>query len=1096
MSKGLRFSLVLIVVSGVVCAAAAADGADGPPPRLLYHPSICDGVIAFSCFGDIWTVREDGSELRRITDNPGRDVHPVFSPDGTMIAFTSDRTGPYNLFVVPASGGDATQLSWNNESEVAVTWTRDGKKIVFRGPTNSSWRSWLYTVSLDGEMREAMPLGEAAFGTFSQDGRFFAFNRKGLGRPWRKGYIGSADSDVWVADLEKGTFEKPTFEKRTTYEGPDSWPLFAANGDIFFVSERGEAKNLWRLPRRGGEPRQVTHHERPGVVHPAISPDGKTIVYQHRYTIWTIGTRGGKPKQVPITIVGEPKRDLDEWVTYESRTDGFAVRPDGKRIAVTCRGELFTVPAGRAGDKVRVTTDPGRDRAPVYSPDGTKLAFTSDRTTEEHIYIYDTETKELQEVVPAESIMAVQVWNWGSFWMRFRPDGKALAFPAGHGLYVFDVESGETKTITEGTDRSIGSAARSPDGKWLAYPKQDRELVNHLYVYSFETGEERRLYDDPLGEWNPVFTPDGRHLLFLARRDLDENHMYDRTGRSWILPEVYALALQKETEDPDEPKDIDDKKKKDKDEDEEDADDEDDDDEDDEEEEIEEPVGPAEPVEVAIDFEDLDMRTRRLTHMVEPVWSSLLVTPDSERVIFGVSESRGDKRVGVVYSARIERTQDPEEDLKEVAEIGYGAMHLAEDGKMLFVLDGGAVKKVKVKGGTVETIEFTLRFPINLRDEMRQMYVEAWRAMRDGFYDETMHGTDWLAARKKYEPFLDSVVDKAEVVDLIVEMIGELNASHCGAWPGPSGDSKTKEEVRALGLELEPDAASGLYRIGRIYEKGPADNSWLDVKVGDYVFAIEGNEIRAGDDYEPYLINPLNRKVRLRVGHEADPATARDVRIEHISSWEQRRTLWYEWWVCRNERYVEAQTDGRVGYLHVQYMGGKPLAKFKRDLTRLRNYEGLIIDVRNNGGGLIDDVLLDILNRRPYNITRLRGASVKRKRPEEAFYGKMAVLINWRSASDAEMFPDGFRTLGHGKLVGEPTYGGVIGTGAYGLVDGGGIRMPIWGIWTIRDENLENFGVKPDIYVERPPLDDINDTDSQLDAAIKQVLSEIEADRE
>ncbi|GAG11543.1 unnamed protein product, partial [marine sediment metagenome] len=269
-------------------------------------------------------------------------------------------------------------------------------------------------------------------------------------------------------------------------------------------------------------------------------------------------------------------------------------------------------------------------------------------TTEERIYIYDTETKALREVVPPASIMAVQVWNWGNFWMRFRPDGNALAFPAGHGLYVFDVESGETKTITEGTDRAIGSAAWSPDGKWLAYPKQDRELINHVYVYSFETGEERRLYDDPLGEWNPVFTPDGRYLLFLARRDLDANRMYDRTGRSWVLPEVYALALQKEAEDPDEPKDVDDKKKKDKDEDEDEEDEDADEDEDeDEDEEIEEPAEPAEPVEVAIAFEDLDMRTRRLTHMVEPVWSSLLITSDSERVIFGVSESRGDKRVGV-----------------------------------------------------------------------------------------------------------------------------------------------------------------------------------------------------------------------------------------------------------------------------------------------------------------------------------------------------------------------------------------------------------------------------------------------------------------
>ena len=1077
MSKGiLRVTVLLSTMFFASSAAVAADHTEEPPPRLLYHPNICDGVIAFSCFGDIWTVREDGSELRRVTDNPGRDVYPVFSPDGTMIAFCSNRTGPYNLFVIPAAGDEAKQLTWNNSAEVPVTWTRDGKRVVFRGPANNSWGAWLYTVTIEGEMREPMPLGEAVFGTFSKDGTRFAFNRKGLGRPWRKGYVGSADSNVWVADLEKDTFEK-----RTDYEGLDSWPLYAANGDIFFVSERGGAKNLWRLPRKGREPKQVTHHEGPGVVFPSISPDGRTIVYQHKFTIWTVSTKGGKPRQVPITIVGEPKRDLTEWVTYESRADEFAVRPDGKRSAVSCRGELFTVPTGKAGDKVRVTNDPGRDRVPVYSPDGTKLAFISDRSTEERIYIYDAETKEVVEVVPPASLMAVQIWSWGSNRMCFRPDGKALAFQAGHGLYVFDIESGETTTIAEGTERAIGRAAWSPDGRWIAYSKLDRELHGHLCVYSFETGEERRLYDDPFGEWNPVFTSDGKYLVFLARRELDSNSMYDRTGRSTVRSEVYALALRKETEDPDEPKDIDDEKK------DEDKDEDEDDDDDEEEKEYEVADN------VVIDFDNLEMRTRRLTSMVEPIWSKLLVTPDSERVIFGVTESRGDRRVGVIYSARIERTQDRAEDLKEIAQLGYGNMQLADEGKMLFVHDGGAVKKVRVKRGEVETIKFSLRFAINLRDEMRQMYVEAWRALRDGFYDETMHGIDWLAARKKYEPFLDSVVDKQEVVDLIVEMIGELNASHCGAWPGPSGGARTKEEVRRLGLELESDANNGFYRIARIYEKGPADSSWLDLKVGDCVFAIEGNNIRAGDDYEPYLINPLNRKVTLRVGRESDPAKGRDVRILHISSGEQRE-LWYEWWVRRNERDVEEKTGGRVGYLHVQYMGGKPLVKFKKDLTRLRNYEGLIVDVRNNGGGLIDDVLLDILNRQAYNITRLRGASIKRKRPEEAFYGKKAVLINWRSGSDAEIFPDGFRTLGHGKLIGEPTYGGVIGTGGYGLVDGGGIRMPIWGIWSITGQNLENYGVPPDIYVEHTPLDDIKDSDSQLDAAIKEVLSEIEAD--
>jgi tricorn protease len=285
-------------------------------------------------------------------------------------------------------------------------------------------------------------------------------------------------------------------------------------------------------------------------------------------------------------------------------------------------------------------------------------------------------------------------------------------------------------------------------------------------------------------------------------------------------------------------------------------------------------------------------------------------------------------------------------------------------------------------------------------------------------------------------------------------------------------------------------SASGLYRIARIYERGPADKSWLDLKVGDYVFAIEGHEVKAGDEYEQFLVNPLNDKVTLRVAREPDPAQGRDVRLGHLWVWEERQ-LWYDEWVKGNERSVEEQTDGRVGYLHIQGMNGRSLVKFKKDLLRLRNYEGLIIDVRHNGGGLIDDVLLDILNRRAYNITRSRGESRKRPRPEDAFYGVKAVLIDSFSFSDAEMLPDGFRTLGHGKLIGEPTYGGVIGTGGYDLVDGSAIRMPIWGIWSITGQNLENYGVPPDILVEHNPLDDLNGKDSQLDAAIKEVLSEI-----
>ena len=668
-----RLMLLLLVLTFVSAPAVGADGrpsADGGPsgdetrevpPRLLYHPSISNGVIAFSCFGDIWTVREDGSALKRITDHPGRDVHPVLSPDGSMIAFTSDRTGPYNVFVIPTTGGEATQLTWSSATAVPVTWTPDGQRVVFRGAPNGTWEPWLYTVSVKGGRSEPLPVGEAAFGTYSADGKQFAFNRTGIWDPWRKGYIGSGDSDVWVADLEAGTFEK-----RTDFNGPDSWPLFAPDGDIHYVSERDGVKNIYRLRHGRGEPERITEHDGPGVVNPKISPDGRTIVYQYNFTIWTVSTRGGKPTQVPITIGGEPKRELSTWVTYDSRCDEFAVRPDGKRVAVSCRGELFTVPTEKAGDRVRVTDDPGRDRVPVFSPDGTKLAFISDRSGEEHVYLHDRKTKELTEIVPPESLMAVQIWTWGNNRIAFRPDGKALAFQAGHGLYVYDLESRETAKIAETKDCSIGRSAWSPDGRWMAYAKPDVNLVEHLYVYSFDTKEERRLFEDAYGEWNPAFTPDGKYLVFLARRELDGDDQYDREGRSWVQPEVYALALQPEKADPDEPKDPDaeekaEEKKEDKEKDKTDGDGEsggdaaapesggDVEDSDNKaaeatdekaaeapaagEQKTEEPAKEEEKLRVEISFDNVEQRIRRLTQMVEGVWSPLLVTPDSQRVI-------------------------------------------------------------------------------------------------------------------------------------------------------------------------------------------------------------------------------------------------------------------------------------------------------------------------------------------------------------------------------------------------------------------------------------------------------------------------------
>jgi tricorn protease len=385
-------------------------------------------------------------------------------------------------------------------------------------------------------------------------------------------------------------------------------------------------------------------------------------------------------------------------------------------------------------------------------------------------------------------------------------------------------------------------------------------------------------------------------------------------------------------------------------------------------------------------------------------------------------------------------------------------------------------------------VNFTARVEVDHRAERKQVFDESWRIMKHRFYDAEMHGADWAKAKSTYEPFLEHVADQEEMHDLILRMIGELNASHTGISAGGGPESRSQAQTRYPGFELASDP-SGYYKVSSIYRDGPADKDFVKIAVGNFVLAVNDRELKAGDNYWKLYNSAAGRKVEFTLNSKPALEGAWKTKVEPLSG-TAHATLQYQKWVAERRAIVEKLSGGEIGYLHIRAMDAESLRKFERDLVDNHFKKALVIDQRFNPGGGIDQELLQILGQRQYQLTRPRG-SVEAARPQRAFYGPMVVMQNERSTSDAEMFPDGFRSLGLGKVVGVTTYGAVIGTGAYRLMDGSTIRTPGSGVWSVKGYNLENYGVPPDVYVDNTPEDFLKGRDAQLEKAVEVLKAEL-----
>jgi tricorn protease len=696
--------------------------------------------------------------------------------------------------------------------------------------------------------------------------------------------------------------------------------------------------------------------------------------------------------------------------------------------------------------------------------------------------------------------------------IQWSPDSKALIYAASdHKLYRYDMDSGKTTSIASGAAGNIVGARFSPDGKWIAYAKLDNDLRPHVYVNSSSGGAEHHVGNDDLlfSETTPMWTPDGKRLLFLAG--------LAQAGSATLrqsFVQVYSATLSKEEKNPSY-QGVDDE---------------------DEAQAAEkldrfrnaQARGEAPKPEVKIDFDGITRRAHQVTHLSDNILS-IAVSPDSKLYAFVAVADRDGRPVATLYAVPEDGTQvttittslnrgDEEEGGGGPGGAGLiSNLKFSKDGRSIYFMEGEGLYSVDIgslassasgagraraeagasaappspRGFERHHVSFTARVDVDHREERKEVFNESWRIMKNRFYDAEMHGVDWAKVKTIYEPLMDYVDDQEEMHNIISQMIGELNASHTGISATPSPEERDHMvQTRYPGFELAADA-SGYYKVSLIYKDGPADKDYVRLDPGNYILAIDGHEVKAGDNYWKYLTAVPGEKIEFTVNSKPSAEGAWITKVQPIGN-AAYTTLQYKHWVRQRREMVDKLSNGEIGYLHIRQMNAEALRQFERDLVENHNKKALIIDQRFNPGGGIDQELLEILSQRQYQYTRQRD-SVQITRPQQAFFGPMVVMENERSTSDAEVFPDGFRTLGLGKVVGMTTYGAVIGTGAYRLMDGSSVRTPGTGLWNVKGYNLENYGVPPDVLVDNTPDDFLAGRDAQLEKAIEVLKEELQS---
>jgi tricorn protease len=1107
----------LVAAASVVVPSPARVHAPAPARRSFSEPDYSPDrrEIAFVSGGDIWTVPAAGGEAHLLVSDAANDHRPLYSPDGSQLAFMSSRNGGSNIYVLLLASGTLRRITFGDGVDQLDAWSHDGKWLFFSTTASDiSGMSDVARVSASGGTPVAVAADRYAseyWAAAGPDDGTIAITARGISSSqwWRRGHSHIDESEIWlVHGVAAGTRIPPKYERMTGPGAKSEWPMWSTDGKaLYFVSDRSGAPNLWTRSVAGGAERQLTKFTDGRVLWPTIAYDGKGIVFERDFGIWSYDIAAGTAKAVAIELRGSASGALVEHRTLTNGLQELELSPDGKKVAFTVRGKIFATSSHDGGNGLRVSTAGLVQQQPAWAPDSRRLAFSDDREGLYHVYLYDFVSHEERRLTTGTENDITPVWS---------PDGKSLAYVhGGNELHVLALDPNARKDVPP-MDRIVARALLdrapflndraivwSPDSKWIAYAtREGSKLFANAYLVSASGGDSRPVSflsntnADALG-----WSPDGAFLLLvssqrtepgvLARVDLVPRTPRFREDqfRDLFSTDVPVTAPQQRTQPGPAPA----RENRDR------------------------APAPRDTVSkrdsTASPGTDSSTRAADSTHrdavrhtpvVFEGLRSRLSILPIGLDVV-GEAVAPDGKSVVVtaiaagqanLYLFPLDELSKDEPVAKQLTSAPgpKSSVQWSPDGKEVYYIESGRIAAIDVASRAVRPVQASAEVDVDFATDRGELFTLMWRELRDNFFDEKMNGVNWNAVRDEYAPLAQGAQTSDELTRLMNEMVGELNASHSGAR-GPSNGAPFTGRLGARfdGGEYE---RSGKLRVSEIIPLGPAALS-AKIAVGDVIVAIDGVSVGARTNIDELLAYKIGKETALTVASAVD-AKPRVVTVLPVST-NTEKGLLYRAWVEQSRAYVARVSGGRLGYVHMPDMSEESLQRFYADLdAQNQANDGVVIDIRNNNGGFVNAYALDVLTRAPYLTMQIRGMATA---PARTLLGQRSLelptvlVTNMHSLSDAEDFSEGYRTMKLGKIVGEPTAGWIIYTSNDVLFDGSSVRIPFIRIRGADNSDMEMHPRPVDVAVTRAMGESYAGRDSQLDVAVKTLLDQIGASR-